>query len=322
MNYMQLLIDSGKYCRSSPAQIEKILRSAPYRYRHYTIEKKSGGERHIYHPSPALKAVQRWLIHTPLASLPVHECVYSYVKGKNIGLNALIHAHSNFFVRFDFKDFFPSITGDVLSEFLCKSRDRGTIQLDDEAIAAVVRFACRASSENGRLALSIGAPSSPSLSNAILFDFDSEVYDRALQANLLYTRYADDVYISGRSSAALNGFEAVFREITRNRLPFISINEEKVAYRSRKRRVTVTGVNITSDRRVSVGRDLKRSLRTRLFLALKGDLPATEYSSLRGSIAYVMSIEPTFLDGLRAKFGIEEVNRFMDFSDAHLLKDD
>lgn len=322
MNYTQLLIDSGKYCRSSPAQIEKILRSAPYRYRHYTVEKKSGGERHIYHPSPALKAVQRWLVHAPLMSLPVHECVYSYVKGRNIGLNAQVHAHSNFFVRFDFKDFFPSITSDVLGAFLRKSRDQGTIQLDDEAIAAVVRFACRAPSGSGRLALSIGAPSSPFLSNAILFDFDSEVSDRARRAGLLYTRYADDVYISGRSGAALSEFEAVFREIVRKRLPFISINEEKVAYRSRKRRVTVTGVNITSDRRVSVGRDLKRALRTKLFLALRGDLPAEDHSSLRGSIAYVMSIEPTFLDGLRAKFGAEKVNRFMDFSGAYLLESD
>lgn len=298
------------HLRVSPASIEKIIKTAPFRYKFYTIPKRSGGVRSIFHPSPALKSVQRWMINGPVAGLPVHESVYSYVEGRNIGMNAAAHVESNYFIRFDFSDFFPSITGGVLGRFLRKSVETGIIDLDDSVIAAVVRLACRAVGENGS-ALTIGAPSSPYLSNTVLYEFDEAVSAEADAHGVVYTRYADDIYLSSRILADLGDFEGRFREIVAVRLPFIRINEEKVQHLSRKRRITVTGVNVTPDRRLSVGRERKRRIRTMLYLAMSGVLQPEAFASLRGDIAYVKSIEPDYVERLERKFGPTFIRLFM-----------
>lgn len=314
MNYQQFLIEAAKHLRAPPSQVEKVIGSAPHRYRHFTIEKRTGGLRDIYHPSPALKSIQRWMIRVPLASLPVHDAVYSYVAGRSVGLNAAAHVDSNYFVRLDFADFFPSITGAVLRRFLRSAVDKGVIDLDELAINAVVRLACRKAEEPRRLALTIGAPSSPHLSNALLYDFDSEISTRAAAIGVVYTRYADDIFISSRGMAGVSDFEQVFKRMAREMLPFLALNEQKTQHFSRKRRVTITGVNVTSDRGISVGREKKREIKSKLYLAIKGRLDPAEFSSLRGSIAYVMGVEPKFLSRLRKKFGAEVVDGFMNFS--------
>lgn len=310
MNYQQFLDEASKHLRSTPARVEKIITTAPFRYKFYTIPKRTGGRRQIFHPSPALKSMQRWMVSGPISGLPVHDSVFSYVQGKNIGMNAAEHIFSNYFIRFDFADFFPSITGRVLRDFLRRSVAAGLVDVDDVVIAAVVRLACRAVDEKG-LALTIGAPSSPYLSNAVLNEFDEAVSEVAIAADVVYTRYADDIYVSSRSLAELGEFEERFRGLVAERLPFLRINEDKVQHLSRKRRVTVTGVNITSDRKLSVGRDRKRRIRTLLYLAKSGLLEGENFSSLRGDIAYVWSIEPDFIERLEKKFGGQFVQEFM-----------
>ena len=70
-------------------------------------------------------------------------------------------------------------------------------------------------------------------------------------------------------------------------------------------------MNITPDRKLSVGRDRKRKIKTLLFLVKSGALEAERFSSLRGDIAYVRSIEPDFIDRLERKFGREFIHNFM-----------
>lgn len=314
MNLSELYYEAAHHLRISASQVEKIVRTAPFRYKHYTILKRNGGQRDIYHPSPVLKSIQRWLVRGPLALLPVHDSVYSYRVGRNVAMNAAMHARSSYFVRFDFSAFFPSISEIVLERFLRDASLRGFVNLDDDAISAVVRVACCRSRQSARSGLSVGAPSSPALSNALLFDFDCEVYRHALAARIVYTRYADDMFLSSVEPKALAEFEREFRTIVAQRVPYLTLNEDKKQHFSRRRRVTITGVNVTSDRRISVGRSLKRSIRTRLHLALNGQLQPSELSRLRGAIAHVMSVEPAFLVSLREKFGSARVEAFMQFS--------
>jgi RNA-directed DNA polymerase len=46
---------------------------------------------------------------------------------------------------------------------------------------------------SSKLTLSIGAPSSPCLSNISMNDFDTQLADRVSQDKVTYTRYADDL---------------------------------------------------------------------------------------------------------------------------------
>lgn len=314
MNYEQLIKEISESLRVHPSQIEKIIKTAPFRYKHYEILKRSGGRRSIHHPSPALKSVQRWLVRNVLLKLPVHESVFSYVENKNIAMNAQEHIESNYFIRLDFADFFPSINGREIERLLQKSTGLGLIDLDPVAIRAVVRLVCRIDKETQALALTIGAPSSPQISNALLYEFDCMMSDAARNNDAIYTRYADDIYISSKKMAAIDEMEKIFRRELNTALPFLEINEHKVQRLSRKRRVTITGMNISSDRKVSLGRDKKRELKTKVYLAIQRELDAEEFQVLRGQIAHAMSVEPNFYESLKRKFGAEDVDAFMKFT--------
>ncbi len=314
MNYIQLLNEISDNLRVHPTQVEKIIKTAPYRYKHYEILKRSGGMRSIHHPSPALKSVQRWLVKNILSNLPVHKSVFSYVENRNIAMNASEHLNSNYFIRLDFSDFFPSISGNIVANLLQKSTSSGFIDLDQVATRAVVRLVCRIDPDTRALALTIGAPSSPQISNALLYEFDCVMSDAANEKEAVYTRYSDDIYISSRKMAAIDEMESIFRAELKKRLSFLKINEQKVQRLSRKRRITITGVNISSDRKISLGRDKKREIKTKVYLALHGRLNVEELQILRGQVAHAMSIEPIFYSSLEKKFGRSEINAFMRFS--------
>lgn len=307
MNYSDFISEASKVLRTSSVEVERVIISAPYRYKHYTIPKRDGGSRDIHHPSPALKAVQRWIVNDLLDNLPVHDCVYSYRRGRNIAMHALQHSHSNYITRFDFSDFFPSITGVVIRDLFIGAELNKFVDFDRKVTEAIIRLVCRHNKSSNRLVLSIGAPSSPHLSNALLYNFDCEMAQIAKRMKGIYTRYADDIYISSTSKESIGKLEEAFMAVAARMLPYLQVNKRKTQHLSRKRRMSVTGVNITPQRSLSIGRDLKRSMKTQVYLALQGSLQADEISMLRGMLAHVSSIEPAFIDSLVKKFGTEKI---------------
>src|SRR5262249_35577279 len=90
--------------------ILSIVRNAPVRYKTYAIQKRNGGERIISQPARELKALQRILTEEILNDLPVHSAATAYRRGVSIKANAGAHAQNGPILKFDFKDFFPSIT--------------------------------------------------------------------------------------------------------------------------------------------------------------------------------------------------------------------
>jgi len=227
-------------------------------------------------------------------------------------MHAAQHLGSNYITRFDFSDFFPSISAATLRKFFLEEMRNGVIELDASAINAIIRLVCRAEERAGELVLSIGAPSSPYLSNAILYYFDKAMDFHAHTVGGIYTRYADDIYLSGCKKEVVARLEHFFQSEAAKMLPYLKVNIGKTQRLSRKRRMAVTGINLTPQRRLSVGRDLKRSLKTKVHLALQGQIDSEEMSNLRGMIAYVASVEPAFFDSLGKKFGINNIGLILD----------
>jgi len=305
----QLIEDWGRLLRAAPEDIEALLKRAPYQYKHYQIDKRTGGKRDIYHPAPRLKALQRWLVSEFLADLPVHDSVYSYRTGRGIRDHAKLHIHSNFLLRLDFKDFFPSIDHAWLSRFLLEHSEQGRLALDPEAVAAVMRVVCRYSKADRSLALSIGAPSSPALSNAVLFDADGAAATACADLECIYSRYADDIYVSSREKDVLNRAERKVREIFARHAPKLRFNEAKSLNVSKKLKRVVTGLTLTPDRHLSVGRDLKRSIRTQVHLYACGKLDVADVPRLCGLVSYVRDVEPHFFEALSTKYGAQPLER-------------
>lgn len=311
MDKMQLLARLVRELNLSPGQAVKLVASAPYRYKHYTIPKRRSGVRHIHHPSRELKVVQRWLVDNYFSQLPVHECVYSYRAGRNITQHANFHLRSNYLLSCDFSDFFPSITHSWVVDYLHRESENGRLELDDQAIRMVARLVCRYDTASGKLALSIGAPSSPALSNAMLYDLDHSLSQMAYEAGALYTRYADDVYFSTTQPNILQEVESEFRRIVGLFSPELRLNERKTNRKSRKTRRTVTGLVLTPTHEVSIGRSRKREIRTRVFLFSKGKLKKEEILSLSGLLSFASDAEPNFILRLRHKFGDEIIDNLL-----------
>lgn len=218
---------------------------------------------------------------------------------KGIRANAEAHALSNAILKLDFKDFFHSITPpDLLS------RAPEEIQQQDTLRKLLQLSLFWFDARSNRLCLSIGAPSSPVVSNIVMYQFDETIKEWSSQVGITYTRYADDLIFSGQNIEALRAFERRVRKlIADTKSPKLQLNEDKTGLYTRGTRRMVTGVKITPDGKVSLGRERKRMISSWVFKAKLGVLSAAQLSTARGWLAFANDVEPAFLDRLRKKYG-------------------
>ena len=285
-------------------QLEMICETASRRYRNYSIPKRTGGRRDINHPTPELKFLQRWLSRNVLSKLPVHESAYAYRRGRSIADGAMLHVKNSYLLKVDFANFFPSLKGADVERVLT----RNISEIEDMAVEDVDTIRAIVCKDNR---LTIGSPSSPVLSNAILYEFDEWLSNKVLESGGVYSRYADDLFVSTNQSHVLSILlDEIRSDIAKREYPRLSINDMKTVFTSAKHRRMMTGVVLTSDGRISVGRSKKRKIKTLTYLYSQGKLKADMISYLQGYLAFVGSIETDFVFSLEKKFGkrvIEEL---------------
>lgn len=163
-----------------------------------------------------------------------------------------------------------------------------------------------------RGALTIGAPSSPSVTNALMHSFDVEVEKWCSDQKLVYTRYADDVNISAFASGQLLEVETFIKSVS-NRFIFggLRLNEEKTSHLSRKYRRSITGVNLTPEGKLSIGRARKREIRHFVHLYKTGELTDELRWRAGGLIAFANDVEPKFVLSLKEKYGSNFVEELL-----------
>lgn len=286
----------------------RIISTAPKRYKVYQIPKRRGGTRTIAQPSRELKAIQRILLGELLSQFPVHAAATGYIEGRNIHDNAVAHTKSRALLKLDFKDFFPSIT---VRDWM-RLVEAHPINLDEHEIwlSSMILFWGRASTSP--TCLSIGAPTSPALSNIILYDLDVQLAAAAAQANAIYTRYADDITVSGSTIEDLEKFETKARVIVRStRSPLLVFNDEKRGIYTSGQRRMVTGLVVTPVGSVSIGRERKRLISAMLHRFTQGNLNGEDKDKLKGLLAFCLASEPEFVSRLRTKYGDEPINTML-----------
>jgi RNA-directed DNA polymerase len=125
-----------------------------------------------------------------------------------------------------------------------------------------------------------------------------------------YTRYADDLSFSAARSEDLQHVEqAVLHWCDISVSPRLTVNQKKTVRASKRDSRRVTGLILTNDRKISLGRDAKRTIRATMHRFATGRLAPDDILKLRGMLAYVNSVEPIFLRRLRKKYGSDAVRR-------------
>ncbi len=281
-----------------------LIATAPSRYKVHYIEKRGGrGLREIAQPTNEIKFLQRMLVKHELATLPIHDAAVAYRAGLSIADHARPHAHGRYLLKLDFKDFFPSIKWTTLAHRLTS----GEHYTKDE-LWILGNLLCRKAKSTGVHQLSIGAPSSPHVSNYVLHEFDSKLMDFCTRHGVHYTRYADDLALSTNTPGVL---DAVEQEVRRLLIELdylgLQLNEEKSVNVSKKRRRTLVGLTLSNDGYASIGREAKRQLRLAIHRAALGTLGPTEVANLQGRLAFTYAIDPAFVDTLLARYGFASI---------------
>ncbi|MGR6874713.1 retron St85 family RNA-directed DNA polymerase [Pseudomonas sp. HK3] len=292
-------------------EIIDYIARAPYRYKVYQIPKRNmKGSRTIAQPARELKIFQKLSLDYPLLNLPVHDSAFAYRNGIGIKKNAKMHSHNQYLLKMDFENFFPSITDDDLVNHIVKYH--GSIGERDEIAIRKIFFWKKKGDKEKRL--SIGAPSSPFISNTVLFEFD-EMLDHICKSLMVtYTRYADDLTFTTNEKGVLSRIPKLVEQVLETiKYPKLKINSPKTIYSSKKSNRHITGLVISNDNQVSLGRKRKRYIRSLVFKFDNNELSSEEVLTLKGLISFAKHVEPSFYMALIGKYKFNVITRILKF---------
>ena len=302
MTFIQYLCSS---LQIEQPQLLSFLASAPKRYKKYEIPKRNGkGNRLIAHPSKGLKALQRASLPVIRDKLKVHEAAMAYEKGTGIRRNAIVHRTNRYLLKMDFSNFFSSIKPNVLIDCL-ESVDGIISELDQFAFSCLFFWSPTRGSD---LELSIGAPSSPFISNAVLYDFDEYITMYCRENGIVYTRYADDLTFSTNAKGTLFLVPDMVKKLIKGKsFNYLRVNEDKTVFLSKSCNRHITGITISNDDELSLGRNRKRLISSKIHYYLNGKLEREEINQLKGLLGFAKYVEPSFIDKMKSKYGEKNI---------------
>jgi RNA-directed DNA polymerase len=246
-------------------QLEKIINFP--KYKHYIIEKKRGGERHIFEPGRLLKRIQKRLnyflqaYYLCIKPEEVHGFVINpQYLGRtrcNIVANAEVHTGKKHILNIDLKDFFSSIPARRIKELFTSPVFNFSEQV---AIALTLLTTYDAK-------LPTGAPTSPVLSNFVCLKLDVDLRFFCQENHLQFTRYADDLTFSSNEIISNELILRIKELIHQNGF---EPNEKKLHLKPSHRKQTVTG--LTVNEKVNVDRKLLKKIRAMLHDLTKNGL--------------------------------------------------
>lgn len=186
----------------SDAYIASAVSASSFHYRTFTIPKRRGGLREISSPRSALKSVQRWILENILYSVEPHSSAVGFRRKKSILDHACVHNSSIKILKLDIADFFSSIS---LSRVIGVFKGFGY----SPGVAFTLASLCCLDG-----VLPQGAVTSPALSNLVCRRMDVRLSALSRKMRLKFSRYADDMAISGRKLdlSVLPLIEKILRE--------------------------------------------------------------------------------------------------------------
>jgi hypothetical protein len=211
-------------------------------YKDIYIKKSEHKYRHIQAPNETLKKEQYKMLNRLRRNrLPISPKAYGFVEGKSIFDNALNHINKECILNIDLKDFFDGISRETILNKLNEFNIRN---------AEYISYVC---TRNEHLVQ--GSPTSPFISNIIFYEMDNLLDSLALENNLTYSRYADDMTFSGNAEDIIKIKKDIFNNILNNGY---KISWEKVEIRFSNQRQEVTGIVVNEKA------NIKKPIRNRI----------------------------------------------------------
>lgn len=264
-----------------------LLENRDQHYYHAHIPKNSGGTRTLTVPDHNLQYHQYFILHNILYKIPVSEHACAYHRYRGLTDLAAPHVGHDTLIHIDIQDFFSSITEQTVFETLLEETGY------PKSVAGFLSHLCCY-----RNYLPQGACTSPALSNLCFKKCDEQIAMMARQHKLAYTRYSDDIYLSGNGVQAANVIAEV-KNILQAHGFQINKAKTKVLGPHQAQKVTAIVVN----EKMQVSQAYRRQLRQQLhYLKLYGpnakhareaDSYLSYLNRLLGQIGFVLYVDPS-----------------------------
>ena len=266
------------------------------------LPKSDGSKRKLSVPDLILKLVQKSIADNILIQYPISKYSKAYKPGSSIQKNARPHVGKKKILKLDIEGFFDHIL---------YSRVKDTVFYEEkysESIRILLTMLCYYNDS-----LPLGAPTSPAITNIIMYDFDETVGAFCNEKNIAYTRYCDDMTFSGcfDEREIISFVKGELRKLG------LFLKNRKTAVISASKRQVVTGIVVNE--KMNVTKDYKKTIRQEIYYIKKfgldehlkrlGISDKQQYVlSLKGRIAFVLQTIPNncefieyknFLDSIR-----------------------
>lgn len=274
---MRPIVRVGDVSRVAGRSVSTLQALAKQSSTHYHTRSlvQHGKQRTLLIPDDELREIQRRIYAQLLRPVSVNRCVHSR-PGFSILTNAHAHTRHPFLSVFDVADCFPSISPYRVRKGLLR------VGFHESAAWLVTRLAT-VSNE-----LPQGAPTSPGLLNIVFIDLDRKIASVGRDIGLTYTRYYDDLFLSGgrRAHRLARTVENVLKA---HRL---KLKISKRADWGPSERHTIT--NIVVNTSPSPLPEYVESVQSIIQRHRSGTavLDGREMASLRGMVSYVASVNP------------------------------
>jgi hypothetical protein len=298
-----------------------ISRKGDARARHYRytwLPKRSGGTRLVEAPKWRLRTAQRRILDGIVAHIAPHEAAHGFRAGRSVRSFAEPHVGRPVVLRVDLEAFFTSVFA---------ARVFGILQTAGypEEVSRVIAAICTHCTPSDVLAaerdpnalarlrsphLPQGAPTSGALANLAAYRLDVRVAAFAARLGARYTRYADDLVLSGDRVLVRKATTIVARLATIANDEGFSLNFRKTRVMTAADRQRITGI-VVNEKLSAPRRDVEQ-LRAILHNCVRHgpasqnrDSHADFRAHLRGRVAWVASLDP--LKGARLQALFERV---------------
>jgi len=241
------LNDMCFHTKLSIALLHRMTKAAKAFYIEVNIPKKSGGFRKLACPSKKVKVVQAWILKNILEKIKPNAAATAFIKGSKVIYNVTPHAENKYLLCLDLEDFFDNI---IFYDVFFVFRSLGYTSEASALLSNICTY-------KGRLPQ--GGVTSPMLSNIICIKLDERLSRFAGARNIVYTRYADDMTFSAKSPDILLRAKKTIDEIIVSE--GFNINAKKTRLLGPRQQLKVTGIVISNEKSVGIGRKQKRFLR-------------------------------------------------------------
>ena len=273
-------------------------------YRKAKLPKKNGGFRNLSVPDEVLKNIQKRISEVLLIHMPISRYAKAYRFGSSTLRNAKHHVGKQVVLKLDILHFFDSIRYSTVKDKVFPEK------IYAEPLRILLTMLCY-----HKDALPQGAPSSPAITNIILYEFDEQIGQWCSEHEISYTRYCDDMTFSGNFDPA----EVI--PLVRLELQKMGclLNEQKTRIQHQGQQQIVTGIVVNE--KLSIPADYRRKLRQELYYCRKFgiqehlqkislEIPASTYRMhLLGKVNYVLQIHPDDRDMLEARKWLWKISK-------------